>query len=100
MSGHIRPERSRGEKMERCYLCEKEFELTKEVFQTGLLYGKISIKRDIQWKDLVLTMFAKNSEDEDVLLCRRCLVSALSLCSREVNKTNIPITAGIQFKGF
>ena len=49
-----------ADKRETCYLCEQDFELTDEVFQTELLYGKITIKRDIKWKDLVLTVFAKN----------------------------------------
>lgn len=31
------------EKRERCYLREENFQLTDEVFRTGLLYGKISI---------------------------------------------------------
>jgi len=86
--------------MTECYLCESQFELTKEVFQTSLLYGKISIKRDIKWKDMVLTVFTKNIKDEDVLLCKRCLASALFRCAQEVNKTSIPTTAGIQFRGF
>lgn len=89
-----------AEQRERCYLCDKDFELTDEVFQTELLYGGISIKRDIKWKDMILTVFAKNSKDEDVLLCKGCLSSALSRCSQEVRKTSIPMTAGIQFSGF
>ena len=86
--------------MTKCYLCESQFELTEEVFQTGLFYAKISIKRDIKWKDMVLTVFAKNSKDEDVVLCKKCLASALSRCAQEVTKTSIPMTAGIQFRGF
>ena len=86
--------------MTECYLCERLFELTQEVFQTGLLYGKISIKRDIKWKHMVLTVFVKNSKDEDVVLCKKCLAGALSRCAQEVNKTNIPMTAGIQFRGY
>ena len=84
----------------RCYLCERQFEITKGVTQAGLLFGKMSIKRDIQWKDMVLTVVAKNSEDEDLVLCRRCLAGALARCADEVRKTNIPMTAGIQFKGY
>jgi hypothetical protein len=49
---------------------------------------------------MVLTVFAKNSKDEDVLLCKKCLASALSRCAQEVTKTSIPMTAGIQFRGF
>ena len=60
----------------------------------------MSIKRDIKWKDMVLTVFAKNSKDEDVVLCKKCLASALSRCAQEVTKTSIPMTAGIQFRGF
>jgi hypothetical protein len=86
--------------MTKCYLCESLFELTEEVFQTGLLYAKMSIKRDIKWKDMVLTVFAKNSKDEDVVLCKKCFASALSRCAQEVTKTSIPMTAGIQFRGF
>ena len=86
--------------MTECYLCESQFEITEEVFQTGLLYGRISMKRDIKWKDMLLTVFAKNSKDEDVLLCKKCLASALSRCAQEVTKTSIPMTAGIQFRGF
>jgi hypothetical protein len=86
--------------MTECYLCESQFELTREVFQTGLLYGRISIKRDIKWKDMVLTVFARNIKDEDVLLYKRCLARALSRCAQEVTKTSIPMTAGIQFRGF
>jgi len=86
--------------MTECYLCESQFELTKEVFQASLLYGRISIKRDIEWKDMVLTVFTKNIKDEDVLLCKRCLASALSRCAQEVTKTSIPMTADIQFRGF
>ena len=54
--------------MTKCYLCESLFELTEEVFQTGLLYAKMSIKRDIKWKDMVLTVFAQNSKDEKRLI--------------------------------
>ena len=86
--------------MTECYLCESRFELTEEVFQTGLLYGRMSIKRDIKWKDMILTVFAKNSKDEDVVLCKQCLARALSRCAQEVTKTSIPMTAGIQFRGF
>jgi len=86
--------------MTKCYLCESQFELTEEVFQTGLLYAKMSIKRDIEWKDMVLTVFAKNSKDEDVVLCKRCLARAHSCCAQEVTKTSIPMTAGIQFRCF
>ncbi len=86
--------------MTSCYLCEEQWEFTEEVFQTGLLYGKVSITRDIQWKDMVLTVFAKNSNAEDVVLCKKCLVRALSRCAQEVNKTNIPMTTAIQFRGF
>jgi len=49
---------------------------------------------------MVLTVFAKNSKDQDVLLCERRLSSALSRCSQEIRKTNIPMTAGIQFREF
>ena len=86
--------------MRKCYLCERQFELTEEVFQTDVLYGKLSIKRDIKWKDMVMTVLVKNSKDEDVVLCRHCFGSALSRCAQEVRKTNIPMTAGIQFMGF
>jgi len=49
---------------------------------------------------MVLTVFTKNIKDEDVLLCKRCLASALSRCAQEVTKTSIPMTADIQFRGF
>jgi len=61
---------------------------------------KVSIKRDIKCKDMVLTVFAKNSKDEDVLLCKRCLSGALFQCSQEIRTTNIPMTAGIEVRGF
>jgi len=83
-----------------CYLCESQFKLTEDIYQKALLYGKMTIKRDIKWKDMVLTVFAKNSKDEDVVLCKKCLASALSRCAQEVTKTSIPMTAGIQFRGF
>jgi len=86
--------------MTECYLCEGRFELTKDIYQKDLLYGKMSIKRDIKWKDMVFTVYAKNSKDEDIVLCKKCLASALSRCAQEVIKTSIPMTAGIQFRGF
>jgi len=86
--------------MTECYLCESRFELTEDIYQKTLLYGRMSIKRDIKWKDMVLTVFAKNSKDEDVVLCKKCLASALSRCAKEVTKTSIPMTAGIQFRGY
>lgn len=48
----------------------------------------------------MLTVFAKNSKDEDVILCKKCLASDLSRCAQEAIKTSIPMTAGIQFRGF
>jgi hypothetical protein len=89
-----------AEQREMCYLCEKVFELTDKVFQKELLYGKISIKGDIKWKDMVLTVFAKNSKDEEVLLCKDCFSSAISCCFQEVRRTNIPMTEVMQFRGF
>jgi len=86
--------------MTQCYLCESRFILTEDIYQKALLYGRMSIKRDIRWKDMVLTVYAKNSKDEDIVLCRNCLASALSRCAQEVTKTSIPMTAGIQFRGF
>ncbi|UCE83248.1 MAG: hypothetical protein JSV47_01495 [Deltaproteobacteria bacterium] len=85
--------------MRECYLCKSNFEITEDVFQTDLLYARISIKREVEWKDMVLTVFVKNSEDEDVLLCKTCFSTALSRCAQEVQKTSIPMTAGIQFRG-
>ena len=86
--------------MRKCYLCDKRFEYAERVFQTELLYGRGNIKRDRKWKDVVLTVFFKNSKDEDVVLCRQCLAGALNRSAREVMKTSIPMTAGIQFMGF
>ena len=86
--------------MRNCHLCKRPFELTKQVYQTDLLYGQLSIMRDTDWQDMVLTVLVRNSNDEDVLLCKRCLAGALFRCAKELGKTNIPMTAGIQFKGF
>lgn len=83
--------------MMKCYLCASHFEFTDSSFQTDVLYARISIKRQIEWKDMILTVFAKNSEDEDVVLCKRCLVTVLSRCAQEVRKTNLPLTAAVQF---
>ena len=86
--------------MTKCYLCEGQFEITEEVFQTSVLYGKLNIKRDIDWKDMVMTVVVKNIKDEDVVLCKTCFSGALSRCAQETRKTNIPMTAGIQVMGF
>ena len=85
--------------MRQCYLCQGRFEITADVFQDDLLYARMNIKRDIKWKDMVLTVLAKDSEDQDVLLCKQCFSDALSRCAQEVRKTNMPMTAGIQFSG-
>lgn len=86
--------------MTKCYLCETSFQLTEKVFQKDLLYAQITIKRKTRWKDMVLTIITRNSNDEAVVLCKRCLVSVLSRCAQEVGKTNVPMIAGIQFRSF
>ncbi len=77
--------------MTKCYLCETSFQLTEKVFQKDLLYAQITIKRMTRWKDMVLTVITRNSNDEAVVLCKRCLVSVLSRCAQEVGKTNVPM---------
>jgi hypothetical protein len=64
--------------MKKCHSCKKELEFTDEVIEPALLQGKMRIKRDIEWKDMMLTVFVKNREDEYVLLCRGCIASAVS----------------------
>jgi hypothetical protein len=97
-SGHARSAQKWAEKLKRRYSCKEEFELTDEVLEPALVYGKMSIKRDIKWKNMMLTVFVKNSEAEDVPLCKRYLASGLSRSTHLVRKSNTPMTAGSEIE--